>query len=471
MKEIVEMLKSEIPRERRSLPGSLAAYIRRLHPAQIITYSYLGMLIIGTALLSLPAASAGEPIPLIDAFFTAASALCVTGLTVVDTGTALSLFGKIVLLALIQIGGLGVMTFSVLFFHLLGRGMGTKGRWIMTESFASRPVRKITSLLGSIFFFTFVAEAAGAAFLYHFWHSGAFDLSALFCSIFHAVSAFCNAGFSFFESSFESYRGSILFNLTICTLIVLGGIGFPVIYELSERVLALRRKRRSALTLHARSVLTVTVVLIVVGAILFLVLEWNNSLALLSLREKLLASLFQSITARTAGFNTVRISSLDVATLFVLIMLMFIGASPGSCGGGIKTTSLAILVSIMKSRIRGNPRANIFNRTIPAETVSRALAIFILAVFVISAGIIFLLITQQEPPQEYFLTYVFEAVSAFGTVGLSMGATSMLTASGKIVIVLLMLLGRVGLLTVAYVVTARRMQVSYRFAEEKVMIG
>jgi len=200
-------------------------------------------------------------------------------------------------------------------------------------------------------------------------------------------------------------------------------------------------------------------------------LEREHQIAPLPLKERILTSLFQSITARTAGFNTLDIGLLQVATLFILIILMFVGASPGSCGGGIKTTSLAVLVAILNGRIRGHQSAHLFRRTIPEETVTKALSIFILAVITLTIGLICLLITQPDPPRESFLTYLFEAVSAFGTVGLSMGITPLLTVFGKLVIILIMLLGRVGLLTIAYVVTSRRAGAPFRYAEEKVMIG
>ncbi len=217
--------------------------------------------------------------------------------------------------------------------------------------------------------------------------------------------------------------------------------------------------------------ITTTLALIIAGTLLVFLLERDHQMAPLGLGEQVLASLFQSITARTAGFNTLDIGSLGVATLFILIILMFVGASPGSCGGGIKTTSLAVLVAILNDRIRGRHSASLFKRTIPVETVSKSLSIFILAVIVLTAGLIALLVTQPEPPRENFLTYLFETVSAFGTVGLSMGITPSLNVIGKIAIITIMLLGRVGLLTVAYVVTSRRIVDTYRYAPEKVMIG
>jgi len=448
--------------------------LQKMPPAWLVIFSYLAAAFIGTILLSLPAASEGEPLGLIDALFTATSGICVTGLIVVDTGTQLTVFGKTVLLVLIQMGGLGVMTFSVFLFIFLGRGMGLRGRWIITESFTATPQKDIKSLLRAIFIFTFVVEAIGTGLLYLFWRRSMSPPGALFTSLFHSISAFCNAGFSFFSSSFIEYRGSALLNLTVMTLIVVGGVGFPVMYQLAERVRYRERYRRRPLSLHVRMVLWTTALLIASGGILIFLLERGHALRALPWHEKLFTALFQSITARTAGFNTLDIPQLGGATLFILIMLMFVGASPGSCGGGIKTTSLAIMGAILRNKIQGKTSVNIFHRTLPEETVSRALSIFILAVVTITAGLIILLITQMGaayPSKEYFLAYLFEAVSAFGTVGLSMGVTPTLSSAGKIVIIVLMLLGRVGLLTVAYVVTRRERLTLFRYAEEKVMIG
>ncbi len=448
--------------------------LQRMPPAFLIIFSYLAAVLLGTVLLTFPAASTGEPLSLIDGMFTATSAICVTGLIVVDTGTQFTVFGKSIILALIQLGGLGIMTFSVFLFLFLGRRMGTRGRWIITESFTATPIGEIRSLLRSIFLFTFIAEAIGTVLLFLFWRQEMPAPSALFTSLFHSVSAFCNAGFSLFRMSFVEYRSSTLLNFTILGLIVIGGIGFPVIYEVMRRVRRTGRPTRATLSLHTRMVLWTTLILIIVGGVLVMLLERNHEIAELTWRDKIFASLFQSITTRTAGFNTLDISSLGEATLFILIMLMFIGASPGSCGGGIKTTSLAVLAAIFQNRIRGRNSISIFHRTLPDDTVSRALSIFILAVMTITAGLILLLITQMgagNVEKEFFLANLFEAVSAFGTVGLSMGITSTLTSAGKLVIIVLMLLGRVGLLTVAYVITRRVGGGIFRYAEEKVMIG
>ncbi len=449
-------------------------FLQKMPPAALVIFSYLAAALIGTLLLTLPAASTGDSLSVIDGLFTATSGICVTGLVVVDSGTQLTVFGKTVLLILIQMGGLGVMTFSVFLFHFLGRGLGLRGRWIITETFTATPVPDIRSLLKAVFLFTFIVEAAGAILLYFFWRGEMAPSQAFFTGLFHSVSAFCNAGFSFFSTSFMAYRGSVLLNGTIMILIVVGGIGFPVMYSLADRVRRWKDTRRVPYTLHLRIVVWTTGILILVGAALVFLLERSHTLEALPWHEKIFVSFFQSITARTAGFNTIDISMLGGATLFIIIILMFVGASPGSCGGGVKTTSLAVMAAILASKIRGKDSVSIFHRTIPEETVSRALSIFILAVVTVTAGLVVLLITQMGtvyPSKEHFLAYLFEAVSAFGTVGLSMGVTPTLTTAGKAVIIVLMLLGRVGLLTIAYVVTRRERVTLFRYAEEKVMIG
>jgi trk system potassium uptake protein TrkH len=295
---------------------------------------------------------------------------------------------------------------------------------------------------------------------------------AIFSGIFHSVSAFCNAGFSFFRTSFVDYQSDLALNLSVMILIVVGGIGFPVIYDIYQKIKARKADVRRLMSLHTRMVLLTTAVLIIAGAVIIFFFEGGAAFGSLSAEERVLSSFFQSITARTAGFNTIDISSLRPAALMILIMLMFVGASPGSCGGGIKTTALAVFAGIVKSRIKGLKYDSFGNRTIPDEISSRVFSIFILAVVTVTTGLLFLLLTQRPGGTEYFyLAYLFEAVSAFATVGLSMGVTSALTSGGKVVIIILMLAGRVGLLTIAYVVTRRKRKVTYKYAEEKVMIG
>jgi trk system potassium uptake protein TrkH len=459
---------------RNSLRRKIKRKIQRMPPGLLVALSFLLTASIGAVLLALPVSSKSEPVGGLDAFFTAMSAVCVTGLVVIDIGTKLTLFGKMVVLTLIQVGGLGIMTFSVFLFLFIGKSLGTKERWVISESFLPTPIVDIKQLVRMIFVFTFTVEAAGAVLLFLVWRREMPVEPAIFSSIFHAVSSFCNAGFSFFSTSFIQYQGNILLNVTVMTLIILGGLGFPVVYEFYWRFKRRKDRRRYHFSLHTKLVLYTTVVLIFGGALLIFFLERGPEWEILSLKSRTLASLFQSVSARTAGFNTVEISTLEPATLFILIMLMFIGASPGSTGGGIKTTTLAVFVAIIRSRIAGRQSIGVFRFAIPEGKVGRALAVLAMAVLTVSIGLILLLVFHMDIAHKtanYFLSALFETVSAFATVGLSMGATGTLNPGGKIVVMILMFVGRVGLLTMAYVVTSRLRPITYRYADGRIMIG
>ncbi len=445
-----------------------------MRPGFLVIISFLVAALIGASLLALPVASTADPLGIVDALFTATSAICVTGLIVVDTGSQFTIFGKTVILILIQLGGLGVMTFSVFFFLFLGKRMGIRRRWIVTDAFTPAPIRDVGKLISSIFIFTLIAEAVGALSLFLFWYQDLGFSHALRKGVFHSVSAFCNAGFSTYRTSFIDFRASAWLNSTIMILIIAGGLGFPVIYEFRNRIRYWREHKRVPVSLHTKMVLSATVILILTGAVMIFLFDRGGEFSTLTLRGRIFASLFQSVTARTAGFNTLDISMMAPAALFVIVMLMFIGASPGSCGGGIKTTSIAVFVAILRDKFRGRQVISMFRRTIPDEMIARTLSIFFLAVLVVTAGLILLLVTEMDTINSgngFFLAYLFEAVSAFATVGLSMGVTGTLTVGGKLVIIVLMLLGRVGLLTVAYVVTRQEHGRMFRYVEEKVMIG
>lgn len=459
---------------RNSLRRKIKRKIQRMPPGLLVVLSFFLTATVGAILLALPVASKGESLGGLDAFFTAVSAVCVTGLVVIDIGTKLTLFGKIVVMTLIQVGGLGLMTFSVFLFLFIGKSLGTKERWIISDSFLPTPIVDIKQLIRMIFVFTFTVEAVGATLLFLVWRREMPVESAIFSSVFHSVSSFCNAGFSFFSTSFMKYQGNVLLNVTVMTLIVLGGLGFPVVYEFYWRFSHRKDRRRYHYSLHTKLVLYTTAVLIIGGALLIFFVERGPEWEILSLKSRTLASLFQSVTARTAGFNTVDISALEPATLFILIMLMFIGASPGSTGGGIKTTTLAVFVAIMSSRMTGRQSVGIFRFAIPEGKVARALSVLAMAVITVSVGLVLLLIFHMDiahQQADYFLSALFETVSAFATVGLSMGATALLNPAGKVIVIILMFLGRVGLLTMAYVVTSRLRPITYRYADGRIMIG
>jgi len=455
---------------------TLRTRLLKAHPAMLVLGSFLLAMILGMLLLKLPAASRNGRLDWIDAMFTATSAVCVTGLVVVDTGGHFTRFGQGVILGLIQIGGLGVMTLSVILFRWIGKTVSFRQRMVMQDLFAPSPREDIFSLVKSTLLFTFGAELAGTALLTVHW-CREFPLPrALYVAVFHSVSAFCNAGFALFPDSMTRYSDNVLLNLTLCGLIVLGGIGFPVLYDLQSRF-AEKRPHRRRLSVQTKTVLLTTFILIALGAGLFILLEPRPHVEAASLSHRLLVSLFQSVTCRTAGFNTVDIGGLSNATLALMIFLMFYGASPGSCGGGVKTTTLALLAAFTTARIRKHKRVNLFKKSIPDETVTRSMSLVLVSIGIICTILFMLLAGEpttvhapavQERP---FLAYLFETVSAFGTVGLSMGATPDLNSWDKGWIILMMIIGRVGVLTFAYIVVGSGATSGVAHAEENLMIG
>ncbi len=448
---------------------------RRAGPAALILFSYLVAISLGTSLLMIPKATTSGHISFINALFTATSAVCVTGLIVVDTGTYFTPFGQGVILALIQMGGLGVMTFSVFFFLSIGKRVSFRQRMAVQETFAHTAREDIYHLIRSIFFFTAVVELIGVILLSVHWSEEYPFFKALHMGIFHAISAFCNAGFSLLSTSFMGYKDSLLLNLTVAGLIVLGGLGFPVVYEIYRKM----RKRRVncvKISLQTKAVLMTTSILILSGMFILLWAESNITLKDISFKERLLAALFQSVTARTAGFNTLDIGAMGNTSLSFIIFLMFVGASPGSCGGGVKTTTLALLGALMWARLRRRISVNMFNKTIPRETASKSVSLLILSIGLISI-IFFLLLLSQEghitngADRKLFLESLFEVVSAFGTVGLSMGATAKINSLGKLLLVAMMLIGRVGVLTFSYIIAGSKGKNGIEHAEENLMIG
>ncbi len=444
--------------------------VRRAHPTNLLLLSYLATIAAGSLALMLPAATVDGAIGVLDALFTATSAVCVTGLIVVDTGTYFTFFGQIVILLLIQIGGLGIMTLSVALFQIIGKKVVFQQRMAMQEVFSHTPREDIYYLIRSVLLFTLAVEAAGAVLLFFYWRP-AFPFSeALFKAVFHSVSAFCNAGFSQFSNNLMDGRSSVFLNLTICGLIILGGIGFPVVYEIYRRAL---RGARGKLSLQTKSVLLTTAGLITVGTLVILMSEksLNNSNG-----QGLLSAFFQSVTCRTAGFNTLEIASLNTATLVFMMFLMLVGASPGSCGGGIKTTTFTVLVAFSWSRLMRYKCVNLFKKTIPQDTVSKSISVLVFSMAAICIAVF--LIVFMDPDHgarvqgnRQFLNFLFETISAFGTVGLSMGVTPVLSWSGKLVIIVLMVIGRVGVPAFTYIIAGGGSTKGVQYAEENLMIG
>ena len=437
-----------------------------LPAAQIVAFSFLSVILVGTGFLLLPnATEATKDISFLNALFTATSATCVTGLIVVDTGSFFSLFGQIVILCLIQIGGLGLMTTTAFFSLILGRGISVRETVLMSDVLSSKTMSRISHLIVSILALTIVFEAMGILAFRLCWSgSQGFEHgSVLYYSVFHAISAFCNAGFSLFRDSFVGFSGSLGVNLTLTALIIAGGLGFTVIMNL----LRFGIFKRERLSLQTKLVLVVTVVLLASGGALVLISEWNKSLSELPVPTKLMASYFQSVTPRTAGFNTINIGGLTNACYFLLMILMFIGASPGSTGGGIKTSTFGIFLGSIWSMLKGRNAVEMFKRDVPRDIVSKALSVIILALMLLALFGFILLLTEKGDP----IPILFELVSAFGTVGLSAGITRDLTVVGKIIIIITMFIGRIGPLTLALAIGQRRESVTYEYPEEAVMIG
>jgi trk system potassium uptake protein TrkH len=436
-----------------------------LTPPQIISLGFIFIIGTGTILLALPLASrSGIGLSLIDALFTATSATAVTGLVVVDTGTYFNLFGQLVILFMIQIGGLGFMTITTLFALAMGKRINLRERLIMQEALNKVDLEGVVKLTKYIIIFTFLTEGLAALALALHWTPLYGFGQALYYGLFHAISAFNNAGFDLFTTSMVRFRGDWLVNMIIMFLIITGGLGFTVIADIYNNGFKWREY-----SLHTKLVLVVTAFLLVVGATGVYILEKENSHTLknLPLHEKFLASLFQGVVPRTAGFNSVMIGELRPATLFLMIILMFIGASPGSTGGGIKTTTFITIVLTVYYRILGREDTRVFNRRLPTDTIFKALSVMVVGMLLVIVVAIMLLAIENKPLEPI----LFETVSAFATVGLSTGITSQLTPAGKLLITLMMFTGRVGPMTVAYAIALRKTKTTIRMPEEKIVVG
>ncbi len=438
------------------------------HPARVLAASFLAAILVGTVLLSLPFSANDGRTSFIDAFFTATSAVCVTGLIVKDTPVHYSPAGHAVILVLIQLGGLGIMTFSTLILLAARRRISVRERLLIQSSFHPGIPRDLPSLVRSIFLFTVAIEAAGAVLLFFWFLPGSGASRAVPLAVFHSISAFCNAGFSLFSDSLVGFRSHAGVILTVAGLIVLGGIGFPVLRESLALLAARTRGRRMRPSLHFKLVLATSAVLIVGSAFVLFFLEKGFSMAAQGTGERALSSVFLGVTARTAGFNTVSIAALGPAAVLLLLFLMFIGASPASTGGGVKTSTAALLVLIIRARASAREKVAAFHRTLAGELVIRAFTLVALALAVILVAAAALLAVQ---PEIGIRVALFEVFSAFGTVGLSMGITPELTTVGKVVIILTMFVGRVGPLTLLYALSRRKPRGQFEYAEESVLVG
>lgn len=448
-------------------------------PGWIVIRGFLLAIIIGAFMLSLPFASAdGRWLSPLKSIFTATSAVCVTGLTVVDTGTEFSFFGQMIILILMQLGGLGLVTMGTLFLLLVGKRLSFKNEFVLMDSFGQDGIRGLRALIVRVFVYAVMIEAAGASILAHrLIRTYDYSLAkAIYYGIFHAVSAFCNAGFALYSDSLIGFRDDNVILLCTACLIVLGGLGFPVLYNIvSVRFWHRNRLTRGRLSLHSRAVLVASAVLIVVGTISFFLLEYGNTLSEMSLWDRITCSFFQAVTPRTAGFNVVDMGVVQPSTLFMTMVLMFIGGAPASAAGGIKITTMVVLIFTIKAMVRGREDTELSNRTVPMKIVREAISIFLLGFLFVGFVFGVLLVTERSMVSLAGVTLsdrlLFETVSAFGTVGLSTGITTHLSVLGQICIIICMFVGRLGSLTVALFIGTREVGQTVRYPEEDIVVG
>ena len=440
-----------------------------LTPHRMLLLGFIFIIFTGAFLLSLPIAStSGNSQSFIDALFVATSAISTTGLTVVDLGSFYSLFGQIVILVLIQIGGLGYMIFVVTIVLQLGVKLSLGGKLVLEESMSSPPYEEVSRFSRVIIFITLIFEFLGAVVLSLYWMKEFPVKHAIYLGTFHSVSAFCTAGFSLFSDNLSAYRDSVVINVIIGILCIVGSVGFFVIYDVYNMVS--RKKREDEppkrLLTHTKLVLIMLPILIITGACLICLSEWNTPLP--SLKDRFLTSTFQAIAASTTtGFNTLDTGTVKTLGLATMIMLMYIGASPGGTGGGVKTTTFGLLISSIISVISMKDELILFNRRISPRTKDKAFAICTIAVLLIALDVLILSVTEKAS----FMEIVFETVSAFGTVGLSTGVTPTLSVTGKIVLVITMLIGRVGPLAIGFSIRGKCKLVPIKYPEGGILVG
>lgn len=433
-------------------------------PVRLTVLSYVFLIFFGTLLLALPIATQNlEPMSFIDALFTATSAVCVTGLIVQDTGVYFSTFGQLVILSLIQLGGLGIMTLYASLPVVFGKQVKLSERSFLHEIVQTHTDANLASTLASIVKYTFIIELIGSLILtvrfYILWGDWG---RATYYGVFHAISAFCNAGFSLFTNSFISYSGDAIINFTIMILVVLGGLGFVVLRE----VIAVRSFRK--FSPHSKLVLTMTALLIFIPSFFVFHLEFTNAFAEKGMLHKVYCAFFQVIMTRTAGFNSVDIASMQNITLFLFIIMMFVGAAPGGTAGGVKISTVGLLFISLRSIMRGQTDIEIYKKRVPPQVVTKSIAIIVISFSIVTFFVMMLLLTETGN----FLPIFFEVISAFGTVGLSLGVTAKLSVTGKFFISLLMLIGRIGSLTLIFLIRSHVIHPPhYRYPWGRFMVG
>lgn len=455
-----------------------------LNPAQLFIISFLTIIIIGGFLLMLPNTTY-KGISLINSMFTSTSAVCVTGLVVVDTGNYFTEFGQIIIVILIQLGGIGIMTFASYFSYFFTGVSSYENQLVLREMTNTEKIGEVFSILKKIILVTFLIEGIGAILIFQ-----SLDVTIIqsvyeriFFSVFHSISGFCNAGFSTLQNSFyeSPYQFNYPIHIIIAVLIIFGGLGFPIVFnflkylqvKIKSFFLSLFRIKHNLFTpwlinINTRIVLITSLILTVFGTLMFFIFEYDNTLSNHNLVGKIITAFFQSVTTRTAGFNTVDTSSLTVTTLLIVLFLMWVGASPGSTGGGIKTSSLALAILNIISIAKGKSRLEVYKREISQTSINRAFAIMILSIFGISISTIFIYIFDSE---KGLMNIFFECVSAYSTVGLSRGITTDLSNASKIILIFTMFIGRISMLTLLIAFFKKVSSERYRYPSDNILIN
>ena len=452
----------------------MANPIAKLSPAGVLTGSFALLILLGAAALRLPWLQGATPVSFLDCLFTSTSAVCVTGLITVDTATAWNPWGKALIAVLIQAGGLGIMTFSMAMVYLAGKKPSIRTHLALKGALGPVPGHEIGRLARDVILYTLAIESVGFLLLWPRFAREMDWLSALGAAGFHAVSAFCNAGFSTFSDNLERYPDDPLINLVIMALIVLGGLGFLVLREVRSWLgLRLRRRPTQRLSLHTRTVLITTAALIVAGAVGLFLLEWLSNGGRIW-NGSPWPVIFAAVTPRTAGFDTIAPAQFSNGSLLFTMLLMFVGGSPGSCAGGVKTTTLAALVALARSKLHGQAGIILGRRSLPPGQVGEATTLVLGSTLVVGLAVMFLASLGGDwvgHDRGEVLAFAFEAVSAFGTVGLSMGITYDLHPQAKVILILLMFIGRLGPLTLIYMLAERYSPRRFQLAEERIMLG
>lgn len=462
---------NELSRPKKTEQPSFERNFNRLrnniNPPQLIMAVFFGLILVGTILLSMPFSSKdGHTVGVLNALFTSVSAVCVNGLTVVDTASTYTMFGQVVIMMLIQIGGIGFMTVGVMVAILLGKKIGLKQRLIIQQTTQSTTAQGLVKLSLYMALIVFIFESIATLILTLHWQGDMGLGRAAYYALFHSISAFNNAGFSLWPESLTQFAADPVVNLTIMSLFIIGGLGYIVILDV------IRKRSWRKLSLHSKVVLLSTAILIAAGFLLILLLESLNGATLggMPFGERILAALFQSTTPRSVGFNTIEVGSMLAVSQFILIILMFIGAGSGGTGGGIKVNTLVILTLATIQTFRGGGQIHAFERKVSQETVMRALAVVMTALaFVLTVTLV--LTVTEDVAEDNFLAVLFEATSAFSTTGLSLGVTGELSTAGKIVVTITMFLGRLGPLTLAYALAQKKQNSKIGYPEDHILVG